>query len=36
MKDVVLERVFFRDIDADFDTFQRVRSETYAQRRHHG
>lgn len=31
LRDVVLERVFFRDIEADFDTFQEVRRETYAE-----
>lgn len=29
LSDVVLERVFFRDIDADFETLQRARSEAY-------
>jgi enamine deaminase RidA (YjgF/YER057c/UK114 family) len=29
MSDVVLERVFFRDIATDFETFQRVRREAY-------
>lgn len=29
MSDVVLERVFFRDIGSDFDTFQRIRREAY-------
>lgn len=28
--DVVLERVFFRDIEADFDSFQQVRRDFYA------
>lgn len=29
MSDVVLERVFFRDIEQDFETFQEVRREAY-------
>ena len=29
MSDVVLERVFFRDIEHDFDTFQEVRRDAY-------
>jgi enamine deaminase RidA (YjgF/YER057c/UK114 family) len=29
MSDVVLERVFFRDIARDFETFQRIRREAY-------
>ena len=31
MSDVVLERVFFRDIISDFDTFREVRDEAYAE-----
>lgn len=31
MSDVVLERVFFRDIEHDFETFQAVRREAYAE-----
>ncbi len=31
MSDVILERVFFRDLDADFDTFRQVRREAYAE-----
>ena len=30
MSDVVLERVFFRDIEHDFETFQEVRRDAYA------
>lgn len=31
MGDVILERVFFRDIDADFETYAQVRREAYRQ-----
>ena len=31
MSDVVLERVFFRDIEHDFETFQEVRRDAYAE-----
>jgi len=36
MSDVVLERVFFRDIEADFEIFQKVRNQVYADAGVHG